>query len=154
MIEDQISLVLKDIKKIRDDLRDIKKDIKAEEKLDTQDYLQIKVAFEDLKRQKKEAEESWKHELEGSDHYQKLTDMKLEKEEALAIANQKLFEHVAKLPQKPFQMDVQLDEIPVKVQIMPEMRLYLNGKEEKRRAAYRLNCYLSAILYTACQVFI
>jgi len=30
-------------------------------------------------------------------------------------------------------MDVEMEEGPVKVQIMPEMRLYVNGKEEKKR---------------------
>jgi len=136
MIEDQISLILKDIKKIKEELRDIKKDIKDEEKLDTPQYLEIKKAFDDLKKQKKVEEEAWQQELAGMEDYQKLKELKIQKEEQLAQANQRLFEQVEKLPPKPFMMDVMIDEqMPVKVQIMPEMRIYLNGKEEKKRAA-------------------
>jgi len=134
MIEDKISLILKDIKKLKEDLKDLKKDAKREEKLDSPEFVELKRAHDDLKKQKKDMEESWQQELAGMEDYQKLRDLIMQKEEAIAQANQKLFEQISQLPQKPFQMNVELEEGPIKVQIMPEMRLYLNGKEEKRRA--------------------
>jgi hypothetical protein len=134
MIEDKITLMLKDIAKIREDLKETKKDMRGQEKLDTPEYLEIVRVFNDLKKQKKDMEEIWELELAGDEDYQKLREYKVKKEEEIAEINQKLFEAIATLPPKPFIMNVELDAGPVKVQIMPEMRLYLNGKEEKRRA--------------------
>ncbi len=133
MIEDKISLLLKEIKKNKEALKEIKKDIKREEKLDTEDYIGLKKAFEDLKKQKKDMEEAWQQELNGMEDYQKLRELRLQKEEDIANQYHDLFNHIADLPQKPFMMDVELEEGPVKVQIMPEMRLYLNGREEKKK---------------------
>ena len=59
--------------------------------------------------------------------------MQIKKEEEIAQLNAKLFEVVGELPPKFFQMNVETEEGPVRVQIQPEMRLYLNGKEEKKR---------------------
>lgn len=133
MIEDKITLALKDIAKLKEDLKGIKKDMKHEEKLDTPEYIDIKRAFDDIKKQKKDTEEGWQQELNGTEFYQKLREMKVQKEEEIANASQKLFEQIASLPQKPFLMNVELEEGPLRVQIMPEMRLYLNGREEKKR---------------------
>jgi len=135
MIEDKITLALKDIAKLKEELKGIKKDLKHEEKLDTPEYIDIKRAYDDIRKQKKESEEAWQQELAGTDFYQKLREMKVQKEEDIATANQKLFDQISSLPQKPFLMNVELEEGPLRVQIMPEMRLYLNGKEEKKRAA-------------------
>jgi len=134
MIEDKITLMLKDIAKIREELKETKKDMRGQEKLDTPEYLEIVRVFNDLKKQKKDMEEIWELELAGDEDYQKLREHKVKKEEEIAEINQKLFEAISTLPPKPFLMNVELDAGPVKVQIMPEMRLYLNGKEEKRRA--------------------
>jgi hypothetical protein len=133
MIEDKITLMLKDIAKIREEIKETKKDMRGQEKLDTPEYLEIVRVFNDLKKQKKDMEEIWELELAGDEDYQKLREYKVKKEEEIAEINQKLFEAIATLPPKPFIMNVELDAGPVKVQIMPEMRLYLNGKEEKRR---------------------
>lgn len=133
MIEDKISLALKDIKKMKEELKDLKKDLKREEKMDTEEYLELKKAYEDLRKQKKAMEESWQTELAGMEGYQKLREMKVQKEEDMANAYQQLFQHIAALPPKPFLMNVEFEEGPTRVQIMPEMHLYLNGKEEKKK---------------------
>ncbi len=134
MIEDKISLLLKDIAKLKEEMKEMKKEMRQEEKLDTPEYLDIKRAFEDLKRQKKDEEEKWERELAGDEDYQKMREEKINKEEEIADLNQKLFEAISTLPPKPFLMNVEMEQGPVKVQIMPEMRLYLNGKEEKKRS--------------------
>lgn len=134
MIEDQISLVLKELQKLKQELHDLKKDIKEEETLDTDEYLELKRAFKDLKAQVKAMEEKAQQEIVKDDQYKLLKEMKIKKDEEIANLNKKLFELIAKLPAKFFQMNMETEDGPVKVQIQPEMRLYLNGKEEKKRA--------------------
>jgi len=135
MIEDKISLVLKDLAKLKRDLKDLKKDVKAEEKMDTEEYLELKKAYKDMKFQLKDLEDQFHLELAKDDSYNKLREMVMAKEEEIATANEKLFKHVGELPPKPFMMNVELEEGPVRVQVQPEMRIYLNGKEEKKRGA-------------------
>ncbi len=132
MIDDQIKLSLQDIKKIKEELRDIKKDIKAEEKIDSPEYIDLEKALKDLKKQVKEFKDQWLLELQSEQDYNNLRELKVKKEEELADANTKLFEQISKLPQKPLDMNLDTDNGPIRVQIMPEMRLYLNGREEKR----------------------
>lgn len=135
MIHDKITLAIKDIKKIKEELSEIKKDIKREEKLDTTEYLEIKRAHSDIKQQKKDMEDGHKNELANDENFNKLRELKVKAEETLAQANERLFALISELPQKPFDMNVEMEEGPVRVQVMPEMRLYLNGKEEKKRSA-------------------
>jgi hypothetical protein len=133
MVEDKIALILKDLAKLKEELRELKKDQKQQEKLDTQEYLEIKRVFNDLKKQKKDAEEVFQQDLAGDSDYQKNRELKVKKEEEIATLNQKLFAAISTLPPKPFTMNVEMEAGPVKVQIMPEMRLYINGREEKKR---------------------
>jgi len=134
MVEDKISLILKDLAKLKEDIKVLRKEMRHEEKLDTPEYLEIKRVFNDLKKQKKDAEEIWQQELAGDDDYQKMREIKIKKEEEIAELNKKLFDAIATLPPKPFQMNLEMEEGQMRVQIMPEMRLYLNGREEKKRA--------------------
>ncbi|HRY91489.1 MAG TPA: hypothetical protein P5229_04085 [Candidatus Gracilibacteria bacterium] len=134
MVEDKIQILLKDLHKLKEDLKALRKEMKQEEKLDTPEYLDIKRVYNDVKKQKKDAEEIHEQELAGNEDYQKLRELKVKKEEEIAEVNKKLFEAIGTLPPKPWQINLELEEGAVKVQIMPEMRLYLNGKEEKKRA--------------------
>lgn len=135
MIEDKISLALKEIKKLKQEFQDIKKDMRAEEKIDTDEYNDLKKAYKDLKHQIKDLEEQCMLELMKDDSYIKLKEMKVKKEEEIALANKKLFDLISELPPKFFQMNVEMEEGPVRLEVHPEMRVYLNGKEEKKRAA-------------------
>jgi hypothetical protein len=134
MVEDKISLALKDITKIKAALKEIKKDMKVEEKLATDQYVQLKAASKDLKAQVKEMEEEHLSELAEEEYYNKLRELKLQKEEELAHASESLFKAVGQLPQKYVQLKMETEAGPVNVQIQPEMRLYVNGREEKKRA--------------------
>ncbi len=133
MIEDKIALALKDINKLKLALKDVKKDLKGEEKIDSEEYVDLKKAYKDLKEQVKGFEEKWTQELLQDEQYKQLAEMKMKKEEDVALANQKLFELIAQLPAKPFEMKLEMEEGTVRIQIQPEMRVYLNGREEKRR---------------------
>lgn len=133
MIDDQIKQALLEIKKLKEELRDIKKDIKEEEKIDSPEYQDLDKALKDLKKQVKDFKEQWMLEMQSDENYNKLREIKIAKEEEVADAIGKLFEMISKLPQKPVDMNMDSDQGPVRVQIMPEMRLYLNGREERRR---------------------
>jgi len=78
-------------------------------------------------------EEDWERQLMRDESYLKLLKMREEKDEEIAKANAKLFELIGKLPPKPFEMDMESEDGNILIQITPEMRIYLNGKEEKKR---------------------
>lgn len=134
MIEDKIALAVKQVHKLKAELRELKRDLKLEEKNDSEDYLELKSTLKGLKAQVKEQEEQWLQDLKKDEGYNKLREMVAAKEEEIARANQEMFKHIAQLPAKPFQMKVEHEAGPMQVNIQPEMRLYLNGKEEKKRA--------------------
>jgi len=133
MIEDQISLVLTNLSKLKFKLKEIKKEIKLEGKIDVDEYLDLKAAYKDLRSQIKDMEEDWERQLMRDDSYKELLKLREQKDEEIAKANAKLFELIGKLPPKPFEMDMESEEGNVLIQIAPEMRIYLNGREEKRR---------------------
>jgi hypothetical protein len=133
MIDDQIKLALSEVKKLKEELRDVKKDMKEEEKIDNPEYIELEKAFKDLKRQVKDFKDEWTRELQTDETYNKLRELRINKEEEIAESNAKLFELIAKLPQKPVEMNLETENGPVRIQIMPEMRLYLNGREEKQK---------------------
>lgn len=133
MIDDQIKQALQEIKKLKEELRDIKKDIREEEKIDSPEYLELEKAFKDLKKQVKDFKDQWMLEMQSDENYNKLREIRLKKEENIADANEKLFAMISKLPLKPADMSLETDQGPLRIQIMPEMRLYLNGREERRR---------------------
>jgi len=54
-------------------------------------------------------------------------------EEEIADASEKLFEQIDSLPPKFFEMKTEMDEGLVRLQAQPEMKVFLNGREEKRR---------------------
>jgi len=134
MIHDRISLCLKDLNKLKTEFKEIKKTLKNLEKIESEEYEDIKRAHKDLKKQMKAFEERWQNELLDDKEYLTMREMKEKKEEDIAHANQDLFKLIAQLPPQPFQMDVETEEGNLKIQIMPEMTLYLNGREEKKRA--------------------
>lgn len=133
MIQDQISLILQDIAKLKDSLKDVKKDIKEEEKIDTERYVELKKAYKDMRAQFKEYEEEELRDLRNDPHYAKLLELQMKAEEDIANARQKLFEALAKLPPKFFEMSLDMGNGPIKVQVVPDMRIFLNGKEEKKK---------------------
>ncbi|MDX9971051.1 MAG: hypothetical protein RBS56_04070 [Candidatus Gracilibacteria bacterium] len=133
MIHDQIALLLQDLAKHKERLKDIKKDIKAEEKIENEQYFELKRAHKQMKEQVKEFEDNYLSGLSSDEHYNKLRELKIAEEEDIAKLNENLFKKLAELPPKPFTMEVTLDEMPVKIQVMPDMRLFVNGKEEKKR---------------------
>ncbi len=134
MVQDKIAMALKDIAKIKEALKGIKKDMKVEETIDNEQYIELKAAYKDLRGQIKGMESDNEDELKKDDFYNKLRELKLKKEEELAHANKALFDSIATLPTKAVQLKIETDTGPANVQIFPEMRIYVNGREEKKKA--------------------
>ena len=133
MIDDKIRLAIQEIKKLKEELRDIRKDLKEEEKIDSPEYHDLEKACKDLKRQVKDFKDEWMKEMQSDENYNKLRELKIGKEEEIGEATEKLFTIINQLPQKPVDLNLDSDQGPIRIQIMPEMRLYLNGREEKKK---------------------
>lgn len=132
MIHDKIQLAIKELRKFEEELKGVKKDIKEEEKIEEEQYLELKKALKELKAQVKDYEEQQLGELRKTEFYAKLREMQLKTTEDLALAREKLFGLLAELPLKPFEMDLREEETLTKLQALPEMRLFLNGKEIRK----------------------
>lgn len=132
MIHDKIQLAIKELRKFEEELKSVKKDIKEEEKIEEEQYLELKKALKELKAQVKDFEEQQLGELRKTEFYAKLREMQLKTTEDLALAREKLFTLLAELPLKPFEMDLREEETLTKLQALPEMRLFLNGKEIRK----------------------
>jgi hypothetical protein len=131
MTEDKIRQLIQELRKIKDELRSIKKDLRDEEKIDSEEYIDLEKAYKDLKKQIKDFKDQWEKELFQDESYTKLREIKLKKEEEIGDLNEQLCKEIAKLPPRPFDTNLETEQGPIRVQIQPEMRLYLNGKEEK-----------------------
>ena len=134
MIEDKVALALKELERFKVRLKEIKVDLRYEEKIDTNEYLDLKKAYKDMHEQVKELEDQSMKELLSDASYQKLRELKMQTEEEIANANKKLFDLLAQLPPRPWDTHLDTENGQIRVQVRPEMRLYLNGKEEKKRA--------------------
>ena len=132
MVEDKIALAIQDIAKLKEQLKAVKKDIKVEEKVSREDYLDLKKSYKELRAQIKDIEEEHIDSIKSDDHYNSLREERLEVEEKIAQETEKLYSLVEQLPAKPFEKKLETEEGYTVVQIMPEMRLYLNGREHRR----------------------
>ncbi len=133
MQEDKIILILQELRKVREGLKEVKKDLKREEKIDDEQYETMKKTVKEMRGQIREFEDNWKAELNKDSDYQKLIEMKVEKEEEAANLVAEMYHLVKKLPPKAWETNMDTEDGPVRVQVQPEMRVYLNGKEEKKR---------------------
>jgi len=131
MVHDKIQILLKELTSLKDKLGDLKKDMRKEEKVEREDYLELKKAYKDLRAQIKEIEEDHEDELKSDDYYNKMREMRLNLEEDVALKKQELFTLIGQLPVKPVQIKMDTESGVVNINIQPEMRVYVNGKEEK-----------------------
>lgn len=132
MIHDKIQLAIKEIRKFEAELKDVKQDIRKEEKIEDDKYEEMKRALKQMREQVKDFEEEQLGELKKTEFYGKLRELQLKAKEDLALAREKLFVLVEQLPLKPFEMDLKEEEVFTKIQALPEMRIFLNGKEIKK----------------------
>ena len=132
MIHEKIQLAIQEIRKIEEELRAAKKDIRKEEKIEDERYVELKSGLRDMRMQVKEHEDEQLADLRQGDFYNQLRELKMKAEEDLAQAREKLFKLLAQAPLKPFEMNMEGEEGFTKIQAIPEMRVYVNGKEVKK----------------------
>ena len=133
MVHDKIQISIKEIRRLEGELKDVKKEIKEEEKIEDEKYIELKNAYKQMKAQLKDVEEEKLGELRKTDFFAKLRELQLKATEDLALAREKLFALLEQLPFKPFEMDLKEEDSFTKVQALPEMRIFLNGKEIKKK---------------------
>lgn len=133
MIHEKIQLAIKEVRKMEEKLAGVKKDIRKEEKIEDEKYTELKTGLRDMRLQVKEFEDEQLEDLKQSDFYNELRELRLKAEEDLAQAKEQLFKLLAQVPMKPFDMEMKDEESFTKIQAVPEMRLYVNGKEVKKK---------------------
>ena len=129
MIESDIKLALQDILKAKEELKQLKKDLKSDEKNDNEDYANLKKAYHNLKTQIQDIEAQFQKDLLDDNNYQTLREMKIKQGEKIAVLNERLQKLIGELPMKLLTIEIDTDLGPVRVQINPEMKVYLNGKK-------------------------
>jgi len=135
MVHDKIIAALQEIAVLKEKLKGVKKDIKAEENIDAEAYLEMKKVYKELREQIKDFEEDYLGDLKAGDFYNQLRELRLKTEEDIAHANEELYKNIAELPQKAFNMQIDTEAGPLRVDVQPEMQLYLNGKEHRKHRA-------------------
>jgi hypothetical protein len=133
MIQDKIVITLKDLHNLQEELKALKKSVREEEKIKDEEYEKLRKMAKELRAQIKDFEEQWERDLFEDDNYNKLREMRTLKEEEVAGVSEKLFDIVDGLPPKMHEIKMDTEEGQVRVQINPDMKVFLNGKEEKRR---------------------
>ncbi len=128
---ENISLVLKDVDKCKKQLKDVKKEMKTLEKIEDTDYLALQKKIKELREEIKARKEAHEKDLLNDSVYNSLRELKMKKEEEIANHKQKLNSLIAQMPVQQMQLKFESDEGIVNVMMYPQMKLFLNGKEEK-----------------------
>jgi (p)ppGpp synthase/HD superfamily hydrolase len=131
MIHDKLAEKLKELTRLRNDLREIKKEMKEEERMDTEDYLEMKGKVKDLRGQVKDMEEQHATELRTTELYQNLLEARVAKEEEVGKLSEEISKTLTKLPRRHFSMDVETENGVIKLEAQPELKLYWGGREMK-----------------------
>lgn len=130
--EDQIVVALQNLVRYREDLKELKKEKKDKEKKIPEELEELIRAKKEMAAQAKEREEEFIGELQEDGEYNQVREDIVLKEEEIAEEKEKLMKAIAKLkPNMSHTMDVDVDGRPIKLQLEPGMRMFLNGREEK-----------------------
>jgi hypothetical protein len=133
MIHDKIQLAIKEVRKLEEKLKGVKKDMRSEEKIEDEQYQDLKRGLKEMRLQVKDMEDEALEDLQKSEFYNELRDLRLKAEEDLAHSSEKLFKLLEEVPLKAFEIDVKDEEGMVKIQAAPAMRIFVNGKEIKNK---------------------
>lgn len=131
MVHDKIQLAIQEVRKKEEKLKGVKKDMRAEEKIEDEQYQDLKRGLKEMRLQVKDMEDEALEDLQKSEFYNELREMRLKAEEELGQARENLFKLLGQVPMKPFEIDVKEEEGLMKIQAAPAMRIFVNGKEIK-----------------------
>lgn len=129
--QELISGLLKDIDRMKKNLKEVKKSIQKEKKIDDDEYVGLKKTVKDLRLQIKDLEDQHELELNKSSEYTALITLRMQTEEELAGLKEKLNKEVIKLPPEQLRFKFESDEGIVNAFLYPRIHLSMNGKEEK-----------------------
>lgn len=133
-IEGKIKEVLTDIQKEKANLKELKKSIKNQKKNKDENYLDFKKKIKELNKEAKAMQDEFERDLSTDGEFTALLEMKIKAEETLAHHHGKLEKLVNELPEKkPIQLTIETELGRLLANINPEMKVYVNGKEEKRQ---------------------
>lgn len=131
-VEGQIKMAFTDMIEEKENLKVLKKSIKDYKKNTDIDYVELKKQAKALNKQVKELQDEFEKDLHKDQEFTTLIDLKIKSEEKLANFHLDITKLVAKLPPKPIQLTIESELGKFLANINPEMRFYINGKEEKR----------------------
>lgn len=126
-----ITGLLKDIDRLKKNLKEVNKTIRQERKIDNDEYLGLKGTVKDLRLQIKDLEEQHELELAKDNEFIALTTLRMKTEEELAGLKEKLNKEIIKLPPEQLRFKFESDEGIVNAFLYPRIHLSMNGKEEK-----------------------
>jgi len=132
-MNETIKTIITDIKLAERDVKEIKAEIRDMKKIKTPEYLDLKKQYKILRERMKEIEQDFEKDLAGDATYTSLIELKNTAMERLSNANAKLQKEIASKYGEPkvvedFNIDTEFG--PVRVQICPETKVYLNGKHD------------------------
>jgi DNA repair exonuclease SbcCD ATPase subunit len=134
MIHDKLALALKDLTSLQNDIKDIKREMKEEERNSNEDYLALKSKVKEMAQQVKDMNNEFMANLRTEELYQNLLESKTQKDEEVGKKVEEILKMLDQLPKKHFKMDVDTENGVVKMEVQPEMKLYMNGKILKMAA--------------------
>ena len=131
MQKDKITLVLKDILKVKGELKELKKSIRGMEKCDEEKYVELKQAVKEMRIDMKEIQEMHMSDLMQDSEYHSLQELKMKKDEELAkyeaqLKNLLHEDHPKKIEDFP----VVTDDGSHLVQVLVEPEVYIDGKKK------------------------
>ena len=119
MKEDKIIIILQELDKVRQALKEIKKDLKREEKIDDEQYETMRQTVKEMRAQIKDFETDWKAELHKDSDYQKLVEMKVEKEEEAANLIAEMYHIINSVPDSSHLLVIDGNFIEICTHVLP-----------------------------------
>lgn len=123
--------LLKDIDRMKKNLKEVNKSIRQERKITDDEYVGLKKTVKDLRLQIKDLEDQHDLDLNKDNEFVALVTLRMQTEEELAGLKEKLNKEVIKLPPEQLRFKFESDEGIVNAFLYPRIHLSMNGKEEK-----------------------
>ena len=115
----------------RRSLEGVKSAIKSFEKNDSGALERLKASRKDITGQIKEIEDEFDSELREDPEYMEQIELKEKLKEKIALSGQGFKKLINTLPKELKEIQLTVNGFGLKIQIMPDMKFFVNGKEDK-----------------------
>lgn len=126
-----VSISFEKIFNRKKDLDTVNYVIKKMENNESDQYLQLKAAKKDLTKQMKALQDEYLLRLNDDPEYRRARKNRMEIEEDLAHARENFAKFISKLSPEHRRVQVNVNGFGLTIDITPELKVYVNGKEEK-----------------------